>query len=259
MARKPTLSPSKITTYLACPVKYKWTYVDARGRWLLRSKSHYSFGSSLHAALQRFHDSSDAGVTTTHQAVAALEEGWIDAGYGSQEEMSQALAEGKEILESYLEQVQKEPITAETIWVEKMLRLDLGDFVLMGRLDRVDEHSDGTIEVLDYKSGRSGVSDEEVHQDIAMGCYQLMLRAQFPDRPVQATIIALRAGMRASAALTDDEAEQLRADLLALGAEMLNRDYESLEPVPKALCHSCDFLSLCRRHPGFDLPASTDA
>ncbi len=253
MPRKPTLSPTRLTTYLACPMKYRWTYVDDRGRWYLRSKSYYSFGTTLHGVLQRFHDSGDIGVTTTAEAAAALEESWIDAGYSSQEEMTQALAEGKEILAGYIEQHQGQPVTAETLWVEKSLRMDMGPFVLMGRLDRVDEHEDGTLEVIDYKSGREAVSEDEVKNDLAMAIYQLLVRDKFPERPVCASIIALRSGAKATATLSDEEAEELKRDLLVLGEEIFNRDWEYIEPNAKLLCVKCDFLPLCRRHSEFEL------
>lgn len=250
MARKPTLSPSRITTFLACPVKYKWTYVDRRGRWYLRSKAHYSFGTSLHNVLQRFYDSKDGGVTTTEEAVAALEEAWIDAGYESQSDMMEALAEGKDILTNYLDEVAA-PVTANTLFVEKTLRTDLGPFVLLGRIDRLDEHEDGTLDVVDYKSGRGSVSAEEVHSDLAMGVYQVLVRANYPGRNVQATIVALRAGASASAQLSETEREEFVNDLVEIGERILHADYESMEPTPKALCPRCDFLPLCQKHPEF--------
>jgi len=253
--RKPTLSPSKITTYLACPVKYKWTYVDVRGRWYLRSKSYYSFGSTLHRVLQRFHDADDAGVTTTDEVMTAYEESWIDAGFSSAEEMAEAFGEGKQILDRYVREATVKETTAKTIFVERQFRYDMGDFVLIGRLDRVDKHEDGTYEVVDYKSGRGGVTEEEVATDIAMSCYQLLLRRRFPDHPVRATIIALRTGASASAALRDEELSVFEADIRNLGIEILNREYPDLEPVYKPLCPHCDFLPLCRQHPDFNEPS----
>lgn len=237
---------------------YKWTYVDDRGKWYLRSKSYFSFGTSLHTVLQRFHDSGDTGVGTADQAVAALEESWIQAGYSSQDEMMQALSEGKAIVERYIDSVSAEPTTTQTLFVEKQLRSDLVRFDLVGRLDRVDEHEDGSLEIIDYKSGRESVSVEEVATDLAMGCYQLLLRDQFPDRPVSATIIALQSGCRASATMGPDELASFRSDLTFIGSEILDRDYENVEPVPKRLCCSCDFLPLCRRHPEFDADLLTD-
>ena len=258
MARKPSLSPSKISTYLACPDKYKWTYIDDRGKWYLRAKSYFSFGSTLHKVLQRFHDAGDAGVTTTHEAVAALEESWIEAGYSSQEEMMEAMAEGKAIVESYVEAFQAQPVTASTLYIEKLLRADLGPFTLVGRLDRVDEHEDGTLEIVDYKSGRQGVTEEEVASDLAMCCYGLLLGAKHPEVAISASIIALRTGEKATVRLEPEAMAEFREDLLVLGDEILGRDFENLVPAPKELCPSCDFLPLCTRHPDFVPPTETD-
>lgn len=256
--QKPVLSPTRISTYLACPVRYRWTYLDPRGRWYLRAKSYFSFGASLHKVLERFHDSRDAGVTTKEQALGALEESWIEAGYRSAQEMEEALGTGKQIVETYVEAFASAPPEAEVLYVEKPFRLDMGPFVLLGRVDRVDRHPDGSLEIIDYKSGRTEVTEEDVRTDLAMGCYQLLVRAAHPDRPVRATILALRTGTKATAALNNEELALFREDLLRLGIEILERDYENLIPVPKRLCATCDFLPLCRRHEDFDEAAIPD-
>ena len=226
--------------------------MDDRGKWFMRSRNYFSFGSSLHSVLQRFHDSNDAGVTATHEVLNALEESWISAGYGSQDEMEQALAEGKDILTSYIERHKSRAVTAKTIMVERQLRLDFGDFFIIGRIDRVDEHEDGSLEIVDYKSGRQTVDEEEVKFDLAMGVYQVLIREQFPGRPVRATIIALRSGSQASASFTEDEHEEFVSALRLLASEVMNRDYENLSPVLKDHCFRCDFSPLCRKDPEFD-------
>ncbi|MCW5935803.1 MAG: PD-(D/E)XK nuclease family protein [Fimbriimonadaceae bacterium] len=254
MSSKPTLSPSRISTYLACPVKYRWTFVDRRGKWLLRSRSYYSFGTTLHSVLERFHDSDDRGVTTTLEAIAALEESWIDAGYESQEEMAQAMAEGKAIVEAYTEAMAAEPATSRTRFVEMSLRADLGPFELVGRIDRLEEHEDGRLEIVDYKTLRETVAEDEVRFDLAMGCYQLLVSRNFPDRPVSATIVALRGRARATVAFTAEELAEFESALVELGKEIIAREYEMVTPKPKELCRGCDFLSLCRKHEDFILP-----
>src|SRR5579862_1268471 len=198
MPRK-TISPTKLSTYLACPVKYRWTYLDNRGKWYLRAKSYYSFGSSLHRALEQFHRSGRSGVDTTAEALAAYEDSWIDSGFSSAEEMAEAYHEGKEMLERHVEDHKKRETTGRVLFVEKQLKLDLGIFDLVGRIDRVDEYEDGSLEIVDYKTGRDRVSAEEVANDISMGCYQLLLAREFPDRKIRATIYALRSGDQASA------------------------------------------------------------
>lgn len=253
MPRKPTLSPTKIATFLACPLKYRWTYVDERGRWYLRAKSYYSFGTTLHRVLQRFHDGGDVGVTTTEEALAAYEESWIDAGFSSVEEMQEAFGEGRQILERHVEEVRAKPRDAKVLFVEKQLRMPFGeDFDLIGRIDRVDEYPDGTLEVIDYKSGRQDVYPEEVQTDLAMSIYQLLLREKYPDRPVKATIVALRTGRSATYSLPDEEIDVLRQDLSELGRQILNTNWEEVRAVFKPVCIHCDFQTLCRQDPEFE-------
>lgn len=233
--------------------------MDDKGRWYLRSKSYFSFGTTLHRVLQRFYDEGDQGVITTDQVMAAYEESWIDAGFTSQEEMQEAFGEGKEILERHIEKVRSQPSEAKVLMVEKQVRMPFAnDFDLVGRIDRLDEYPDGTLEIIDYKSGRHSVSTEEVQTDLAMNLYQLMVHHRFPGRKVKATIIALRTGDSASWSLPDDERETLEQDVHELGKHILSKNWEEAVPVGKALCPQCDFLPLCRQHPEFSLVSESN-
>lgn len=252
MPRKPSLSPSKLSTFLVCPTKYMWTYVDPRGRFYVRSKSYFSFGASLHRVLEKFHDQRETGVTTVADAIRTYEESWIDAGFSSAEEMSNAYGEGLELIRGHVEEEIRAPRGGKTIMVERFFRSDFGTFTLVGRIDRLDEYPDGSLEIIDYKSGRGGVTPEQVAEDLAMGLYQVLVRRQFPGRPVRATIIALRTNVEATASLLDSEIEQLVADVTELGELILNRNWEEEVPVAKEVCPHCDFLPLCTRHPEFD-------
>lgn len=206
----------------------------------------------MHKVLQRFHDSGDRGVETIYEALAAIDEDWIDAGYTSGTEMMEARGEGREIIQAYIDDLESRPGLGTVLFVEKTLRYDMGEFSLVGRLDRVDEHSDGTLEIIDYKTGRTSVTQDEVETDLALSCYQLLLKHAYPERRVIATMIALKGGMRASAEVSEEDLTTFEKDLHQLGIEILNRDFYEVEPVWKPLCGSCDFLTLCRKHPEFD-------
>lgn len=248
--KKPTLSPSRITTYLACPMKYRWTYIHPAGKWFLRSKSYYSFGISLHAALQRLHDSADSGVQTIAEAVASLEENWVSAGYNSPEEAAEALAEGRELLLAYAEAPAALEGGAETIYVEKQLRHDFGTFYLSGRLDRVDKHSDGTHEIIDYKSG-SHYTKEQLENDVAANCYNILLRTAGVTGKILTTILTLRTQERTTVEIKPEALAEFNKGLLFIGERMLNREYDEIEPKVKRICENCDFLPLCRKHQEF--------
>ena len=67
------LSISQIQTYLLCPLKYRFTYIDRIPKpW--RSAS-LSFGSSVHAALEWFHKERLAGRNPQSPEVLAVFEG----------------------------------------------------------------------------------------------------------------------------------------------------------------------------------------
>lgn len=240
-----------MSTFLACPAKYHWTYIHPKGRWYLRSKSYYSFGTSLHNVLQRFHDTADTGVEDISGAETAYEESWIDAGYASAEEAAEAFAEGKEILSRYIEEYAAREDKGETIMVEKTVRVDMGQFVLLGRIDRVDRLKDGTLEIVDYKSGRSNVTEEDVRGELGMACYQIIMRRLHPLDRVIATIVALRTGAHASVELSYDEIADAESSIKEIGATILNTNWEEVRPTYKRICKECDFLPLCRADSDF--------
>ena len=101
---------------------------------------------------------------------------------------------------------------------------------------------------MDYKSGRLGVTEEDVKGALAMSVYQLLAKRNSPDRRVFATIHALRGGVTASASYTDEEMLELEEDLRGVGITILEKDFEAVRPVPlPRVCPSCDFLPLCTR------------
>ena len=258
MSTKPIINPTKIVTFLACPVKYRWTFVDPRGRFYRKASRYYSFGISLHQAVEQLAKNPEAGVLTVHEATALVEDNWLEVGYSSHQEMEEARNEASDMLVTFSRTLADRAENVKTIAAEKLFSMEFESFTLRGRIDRLDEHPDGSLEIIDYKTGRLGVTDQDVADDIAMGCYQLLVRDSFPDRPVRATIHALRSGAAASASLSDADAVNFREDLERLAVQMCNTDWEWLTPISKNLCQGCDFLRLCSSHPDFELTSQPD-
>ncbi len=246
VSRKPTLSPTRISIYLECAVKYRYTYIDKIGRFYLRSRAGYSFGSTLHRVLQQFHE--QGASHSAEELAAGVEDLWIAAGYESPEQELAHREAGRAIVEAYHE-AHKERIAreVETIATEKTISCDLGRFKLTGRVDRIDRDAGGRLEVIDYKSGRLETSAEEVAGSLAMSCYQLILSKMYPGTPVMATIYCLRSGSQASFELEGDAIQTFEQDIVTLGDRILDTQYAGLEPVPVPACPDCDFLPRCER------------
>ena len=151
-----------------------------------------------------------------------------------------------------MEEHLRKPSTSQTLLVEKLLRVEYERFVLVGRLDRVDERPDGSLEIVDYKSGRGAIAPQDVAADLAMNCYQLLLSKAYPARDIVTTIVALRTGASASASLNPTQLAEFETDLEKLGDQIVTDELFDRVPRLKPLCRTCDFLPLCRRHPDFD-------
>lgn len=255
--RKLTLSPTKISAYLACRLTYRYAYIDRLSRFFYTPKSFHSFGSTLHRALDEFHKQGGAATQSAEQLVDTMHSAWTSAGYASEQEESEHLEAAELFLDSYHAGHVVE--RAKTLFTEKQLRADMGDFVLMGRVDRIDEHTDGRLEIIDYKSGRLTVGEDDVRADLAMGIYSLLAHRVFPDRAVTVTIYALRSGDRATVEHSAAELGELEAMIRELAAEIAQIDRDSvIEPAWRTdVCPWCDYLRLCRKRAGWNVEELT--
>lgn len=228
-------------------MKYRYVYIDKIGRFYLRAHAGYSFGSTLHRVLEAFHR--EGGTYSADEVISHVEEKWVGAGYESEEQEEEYRSAGMEMMQAYhAAAAERGERGVETLFTEKTIKTDMGPFILTGRVDRIDRHPDGTLEVVDYKSGRLETTPEEVADDLAMNIYQLILRRMYSGTRVMATIYCLRSGVHASADLSDADAERFGTDILAIGEEILSRDFESVRPAQIGACEYCDFLPRCRRY-----------
>ena len=253
--RKFQLSPTKIRTYRDCPAKYRWEYIEKLGRFYRRPKPYYSFGTSIHSTLDAFAQAGGPSVMSVDDIVQQLRLSWVDAGYASPADAKAKLAEAETIvIECHAAALHAETTTPpderpELFATEKTYSQDITpDVRLTGRIDRIDTYPDGTLDIVDYKSGRMSVTEADVAGALPMRIYQTVVKHHHPDRPVRASIYAVRSGMIASHSLSDDERVDLIAELAEEGEMLRNKDFTSILPVfNEALCDECDYRPHCDR------------
>jgi len=250
--RKPTFSPTKLTTYLTCRVKYHWAYMTPYGRRMRRPNPAFAFGANLHRALEFFHTAGGAEKLSPDEFRHALECLWSDAGFESAQQSEAFKQHGHALVSQYYEAQAAQPTEAVVLFTERTLRRDMGRYILTGRIDRVDEHPDGALEIIDYKSGRAEVDEEQVRNDLALHCYALLLQEIYPDRPLWIAIYALRPNKKVAVPLDTDALAEFRELLDALVAQILDEDWDTLTPRWIPHCAGCEFLELCVRHLGLN-------
>jgi putative RecB family exonuclease len=250
--RKPTFSPTKLAAYLTCRIKYHWAYMTPYGRWMRRPNPAFAFGANLHRALEFFHTAGGAERLSPDEFRHALERLWSNAGFESAQQSEAFKQHGHALASQYYEAQAAQPTEAVVLFTERTLRRDMGRYILTGRIDRVDEHPDGTLEIIDYKSGRAEIDEEQVRNDLALHCYALLLQEIYPDRPLWIAIYALRPNKKVAVPLDAGALAEFRELLDALVGQILDEDWEMLTPRWIPHCAGCEFMELCVRHLGLN-------
>lgn len=241
-AKKLMLSPTRISAFLECPLKYKFLYVDRIGKFYYRPKPGNAFGGTLHRVLRALHQPG-AKAVSVEQLIENYRRAWVSAGYANRDREQEFLAAGEQILRGYHSVRPAEGV--KTLLTEKMVKWDMGEFILAGRLDRLDQHPDGALEIIDYKSGRIAATEEDVRSDLAMSIYQLIVGRLNPESRVFGSIYCLAGGMKASAELSEEELAEV--DEAAHGVASAIMGAEEYQPHRWEGCQECDFYRLCAR------------
>ena len=144
------LSFSRLSTYLKCPLRYKFIYID---NLPTVPRSYFSFGNTIHKVLEVFYDPYKNFVELKKAPykymMELLDSCWLSQGYTSKTEEIKAKREAKRILTNFY----RKSIFAfqPALFVEKSFSFEIERFELKGRIDRIDERS-GHFTVVDYKT-----------------------------------------------------------------------------------------------------------
>ena len=124
--------------------------------------------------------------------------------------------------------------------VERFHEAPAGEgIVLMGRIDRIDRLDDGSLHVIDYKTGR--VPDESDASQLLL--YALIL-SRILDWPVsRASYVYLEDCVWDTHPIEDEDVDESRKKVVEVADQIqAETEYrESLGP----LCRFCDFLEIC--------------
>jgi RecB family exonuclease len=135
---------------------------------------------------------------------------------------------------------QREDLRAQPFQVEAYVQVPIApDVTLFGRTDRIDEESDGTLHIVDYKTG--------VHPD-DVDASQLHLYAIMVERKLERTVSHasfwyLGDDSMWTAELTPQDKEKALVGALAAVSDMQRE--EDFEPTVAPHCADCPYLYAC--------------
>lgn len=162
-------SYSQIDNYLLCPLKYKYQFILK-----IPYAPHFSasFGTTIHTALEQFYKEFKVNNKLGKARLIGLyEHFWIPIGYSSQNHEEKVKKEGKKLLNLYFKNFH-DPKN-KIIDIERSFKIKIDkDIFITGKIDRVDQRSNGEIEIVDYKTGKKP-DERELRKNLQLSIYLL--------------------------------------------------------------------------------------
>jgi RecB family exonuclease len=243
-------TPTRLLTWLDCPRRYRFTYLDRPAPPKGPPWAHTSLGTSVHTALASWWRLPPRQ-RTPERGAGLVREGWVREGYRDEAQSREVRERAAAWVRSYL--AGTDPGT-EPFGVERTVSAPTAALVLSGRVDRIDERPDGTLAVVDYKTGRRPPSEGDARGSLALGVYAVAAARTLRRPCAVVELHHLPTGTVASASHGPDglarkvaEAESIAREARAADEAYARGDTgeDSFRARPSSMCSWCDFRGVC--------------
>lgn len=245
-----SLSPSRLADFQTCPRRYQYasveripqpaSYATAKGRF-----AHYVFEQLfLLPAPERSVAKARAYVTVAIDAILTDD---VRADIAMDESMLERLLnETEAIITNYFEM--EDPSTVTSEGVELRLGATVDGAPLFGILDRLDRDPDGTLAIVDYKTGALPNRNYDSQTFANAELYAALCAAKLGERPATIRLMYVAQGATIERTVTD-VVVKARSGAAANAWQRINRYYGGgdFPATPSAnACRFCSYKELCR-------------
>lgn len=231
------LSYSKISTYLTCPLNYKFQYVDKLPR---KPKHYFSFGNTMHRCAQYFFQKERKGPPSLDDLLSYFEKTWTSAGYRTAEQEEADKELGREILTKFWEINSRDYHPA--LATEQWFVIDIDGVRFRGYIDKVDISPNGGLIIIDYKSGKAEITRDQVENSLQLSLYQLGVGGLWLLPVEKLSLYHLRSNSMVDVGPRDQRTLDETRETVHTVAESIKE--EKFEPRLNYSC-PCDYAQFC--------------
>ncbi|HSR85984.1 MAG TPA: PD-(D/E)XK nuclease family protein [Streptosporangiaceae bacterium] len=165
-------TPTRLATWLDCPRKYRFAYLDRPPPPKGPPWAHNSLGASVHNALAGWWRLPRRERTVT-AAGDLLESGWLTDGFADDAQSLEHRVRCRQMVEDYVARLDP---AREPVGVERTVATRSELIAVSGRIDRLDDRlsDDGLsreLVVVDYKTGRHLLTVDDARTSLALALY----------------------------------------------------------------------------------------
>ena len=244
---------SQTETYATCPLQYKFSYIL---KIPTPGKPVFTYGRVMHGILRDFLFTLMKGDTAQQGLFGAgekavkkpdqkrlmeiFENRWENDGYDNKEQREGYKKKGRESLKMFYQSLEENG-WPEPLYLEKSFAVRLGDYMFRGIIDRVDRLADGTVRILDYKTGsaKEKLSFDEKKQLIL---YKIAVESLFNHKVSELAYYYLDNGTAVSFSAKEKDVLKFEEITFSLIEGIRSCDFT---PKPGFACDWCDFKGIC--------------
>ncbi len=240
------LSYSQFQTFDFCNMHYRLKYILKIPTQPTQS---LSFGSSLHATLRDFYLLIQNGKTKDEIDLESIyKKNWLREGYNHKKDQEKYYNLGLNIIKDYLENNFNENIKSI---VETPFKFFLNNLCIGGIIDRIDFLPDGTIEIIDYKTGNNLPDEKKLSKNLQLTIYALALMSSKtstlptindPEK-IKLSLYYLEKNKKLSITKTREELEDAKAEILDKIKEIENSEFNCTGGM---FCKDCEYKMICK-------------
>jgi len=244
-----TLTPSKASDFTSCPLAFRFATIERRPQ---PASPHAVKGTLVHAALEGLFWNHPAGGRTPEAASHELDRAWealqLDPEFVElalePDEAAEFLADAEQLVSNYFRL--EDPDAVDTVGMELGVETMVDGMRLRGIIDRLDRAPDGSLIVVDYKTGRAPSERYERGSLGGVQTYALLCESVVGRAPAEVRLLHLREPIAISTVATEQTIRGQRRRAMAIWTAIERAcDREDFRPHTGPLCAYCAFKPDC--------------
>ena len=236
------ITGSKVECYLTCPKKYYLSHVRKIQNPFIPRSPLLVFDQAIHKALSsfyKFHDKNE--LFDFNKLLKCLNYNWSNSSFESAEQSADYKELATNFLKVYFENYCRGEDTHAD--VDNFFKAKLNDVLYGGKIDRIDKNPDGSLEIIDYKTGKlpSG-GTEELSESLSTQLLFASCDSLWPNMVNELTYIYLKDNQKLVVKRDPLKIQEALLKLKQITTSIQNNEFNAKA---SNACAFCDFRSQC--------------